>query len=731
MASEYTEKKSALQRIFSYQVFAPLILAGVFVAMDFIPIFHQLENLTLDQRIIQRSYSQEAPDPRILYIGIDDTDLNHLGGWPIKRENYARFIAYLENSKPSVLVFDLLLDTPREGDELFVQVASETATPLVMGASSAPNVASYALPDDFSNAWPADDSIKKSAKNHLTHMILPIPGMRPYSKFSIVDVPKDSYGVVRKLPMYLVAKDQLIPTMALQAVMSYWKLNPENVRIIPGDAIYLESAIIKRRIPIDPYGNYLVNFRYDIVSENSPFHNQATFNNYTLFGLLIGYQAKNNGETPQSGLPDVRDKIVLLGTSATGATDVGPSPFQAESPRPLIHVNMIDNILKEDYLREISKPWIWLTFFLVAYTTAFALTRSNFWVSSIVPLVIIGLYIAAAFYVFTSLNIIIPIVAPSLAFFLLHVGSVGKQVLEERAARDHLRRTFSTYVSSGILDAIYKNPDSLQLGGGYKDVTILFSDIRSFTTMTESMDSVALVQQLNEYFTEMVGCINKYNGTLHKFIGDAIMAVWGDVAYAGSTVDAGQALRAAIDMREALKVLNARWVREGRPEFHMGIGINHGKVVVGNIGAPQRMEFTVIGDSVNLASRLEGLTKKFGIEIMVGESVYDLTHERFAFRNLAKVQVVGKTQPTKIFEPLYELGQESLSPYNTEWVRLFEEAYARFSERRYDVAIRLFEACLNEHPDNTTTLMLLEMSRNFSENPPPEDWNGAFEFTSK
>jgi adenylate cyclase len=349
----------------------------------------------------------------------------------------------------------------------------------------------------------------------------------------------------------------------------------------------------------------------------------------------------------------------------------------------------------------------------------------------LVPLLILGIYIFACFFLFSSSSIQIPLVGPSLAFFLLHVGSVSKQVLEERAARDHLRRTFSTYVSSGILDAIYKNPDALQLGGGYKDVTILFSDIRSFTTMTESMDSVALVQQLNEYFTEMVGCINKYNGTLHKFIGDAIMAVWGDVAYAGSTVDAGQALRAAIDMREALKVLNARWRSEGRPEFHMGIGINHGKVVVGNIGAPQRMEFTVIGDSVNLASRLEGLTKKFGTEIMVGESVYDLTHERFAFRSLAKVQVVGKTQPTKIFEPLYELGQEALSPYSPEWVRLFEEAYARFTERRYDVAIRLFEACLNEHPENTTTLMLLEMSRNFAQQPPPEDWNGAFEFTSK
>ncbi|NJK92773.1 MAG: adenylate/guanylate cyclase domain-containing protein [Blastochloris sp.] len=262
-------------------------------------------------------------------------------------------------------------------------------------------------------------------------------------------------------------------------------------------------------------------------------------------------------------------------------------------------------------------------------------------------------------------------------------------------------------------------------------MTILFSDIRSFTTMTESMDSVALVQQLNEYFTEMVDCINRYNGTLHKFIGDAIMAVWGDVAYAGSTIDAGQALRAAIDMREALKKLNARWVSEGRPEFHMGIGINHGRVVVGNIGAPQRKEFTVIGDSVNLASRLEGLTKKFGTEIMVGESVYDLTHERFAFRSLARVQVAGKTHPTRILEPLYELGSEHLSPYSTEWLRLFEEAYARFDERRYDVAVRLFEACLNEEPNNMTTLMLLQMSRNFAQEPPPEDWNGAFEFTTK
>jgi adenylate cyclase len=304
-------------------------------------------------------------------------------------------------------------------------------------------------------------------------------------------------------------------------------------------------------------------------------------------------------------------------------------------------------------------------------------------------------------------------------------------VLEERQAKEEMRRTFSAYVAPGIIDSIYDDPDKLQLGGAKKDVSILFTDIRSFTTMTENMDSEILVAQLNEYFEQMVDAIMSHQGTLHKFIGDAIMAVWGDIKYAGPTLDAGQALSAALAMRHRLSQLNRQWTGESRPEFRMGMGINYGQVVVGNIGAPQRMEFTVIGDAVNLAARLESLNKQFGTEILVGESIYDLAHERFNFRFAGKVQVKGKGTGVSIYEVLCEKGSENESPYDLKWVQLYEEAFTRFNERRYDVATRLFEACLNDYPDDTLSSMWLDYSRYFIETPPPEDWDGTIEMTSK
>ena len=555
-------------------------------------------------------------------------------------------------------------------------------------------------------------------------MIMPAPFLQENATTALVDADAEKDGVIRKIPLFMVTRNHVIPTLSLASLMAYWKIKPDQVRIVPGDAVYIQTDIIKKRIPIDINGYYYVNYRYEISA-------LGTRQSYGYSNLALEYEKKNNGETFIPSLPDIQGKLLLIGLNATASTEIGPSPLSGASPRPFVHINMMDNILKDDYLKFPPSAIIWLVSLLMGYISLFLFSRTGFWGSVTLPLIAVAGYIATAFYLFSSQNLVLSITGPSLAFLLLHIGSVGKQVLVERAAREHLRRTFSAYVSPGILESIFKNPDSLQLGGANKDVTILFTDLRNFTTMTESMDSTALVQQLNEYFTEMVGCITRHNGTLHKYIGDAIMAVWGDVTSEGAVIEAGQALRASIEMRSAMPELNRRWVAEGRPEFHMGLGLNHGRVVVGNIGAPQRMEFTVIGDSVNLASRLEGLNKKFGTEIIIGETVYNLTHERFLFRPLSRVQVVGKTIGVQIYEPICEIGREQHAPYALEWLQLYNEAYQRYEERRFDVATRIFEACLNDYPNDKICHILLELCRNFSANPPPDDWDGSIEQTSK
>jgi adenylate cyclase len=306
-----------------------------------------------------------------------------------------------------------------------------------------------------------------------------------------------------------------------------------------------------------------------------------------------------------------------------------------------------------------------------------------------------------------------------------------REVIRERHARRKLSSAFSAYLSPQLLSVISQRLDSTMMSGATKDVTILFSDLRGFTAMTGKTDSRALVAQLNEYFTEMVDCINRNDGSVHKFIGDAIMAAWGDITSAGAQQETIKSLRAGLAMGQALKKLNTLWESQGRAKLGMGIGINFGNVVVGDIGAPQRHEFTVIGDAVNVASRLEGANKLFGTEILVGESVHSLASEFFVFRELGLVKLAGKDKGAPLYELVAEIGRENESRYPADWLKVYHEAYRSLRSRRYDVAIRLFEACLREIPGDVACGTYLDTARGLADNPPPADWVPVLEALSK
>jgi len=708
----------------SYLLWAPLIVAAGIYLLGFLPFFQRLENLVLDQRIRYRAQDQPPPDPRLCFVAIDDKTLSDFDiAWPFPRKIHAQFTHFIQPGKPGLLVWDFLFDarTDEANDQLFVQVSKEAPMPVVTGVSSAKDQKGYQIPPDFSTNWPEPRTLAGAHIPRGKNLILPFAELRQVTRPALVDAIRDSDGVIRRMPMLLEANGQILPGMALASLMAYWNLSPQQVKIIPGEAIYLDSPVGRRRIPIDAEGYYQLNYRYEVPDFFSVPYSQL------VMSYAKRYEEGDTAVTP----PDIAGKILLVGQSATGMTDMGPSPRAGESPAPLTHLNIMDNILKEDYLKSVPTWLVWVGFLLFGYATLAALNRLPFWASAIIPVFLVAAFVMLAFLLFARGNWVLPVVGPALGLTALHVGAIGEQVLRERRARRQLRQSFSAYVAPSILESIYKNPDQLKLGGGVRETAILFSDIRGFTSMTEALDSQELVGQLNEYFTEMVGCINRHQGSLHKYIGDAIMAVWGDITNDGPGIDAGQALRAAIEMRATLPALNQRWENQDRPTFQIGIGIAHGRVVAGNVGAPQRMEFTVMGDAVNTASRIEGLTKKFALSLIVGESIYDLTHERFAFRPLSKVRLAGKVLATRIYEPLHELGRESDSPYDPEWLKLYLEAYSRFEEQRWDVAARVFEACLHTYPQDMATNMLLELCRELVNNPPPRDWDGVFEFDSK
>jgi adenylate cyclase len=285
-------------------------------------------------------------------------------------------------------------------------------------------------------------------------------------------------------------------------------------------------------------------------------------------------------------------------------------------------------------------------------------------------------------------------------------------------------------VSKNLVKEILDNPDSFysSLRGVRLPATILFSDIVGFTSMTESADPEQLVSQLNEYLSRMTAAVFENQGTLDKFIGDAVMAVWGNVSSRGIAEDARACARAAITMRHELQQLNEQWKARGIPPFQFGIGINHGEVLVGNIGSQEKADPTVIGDAVNLASRLEALTRTYAVDVLVGQRAAELIRDEFNLRSVALVQVKGKSQPVEIFALV---GAKARQTEFLERLETYEAGFRKFRERDFKQAKILFSQFLEFYPDDALAKMYLERSLEYEGQPPDSAWNAVEVFKKK
>src|SRR5215475_9824314 len=347
-----------------------------------------------------------------------------------------------------------------------------------------------------------------------------------------------------------------------------------------------------------------------------------------------------------------KDKIVIVGSSAQVAHDFVDTPMSPTTSGPALHLQAMAAAMNHEFLRPTpAKTGLALVgaagfaaWFLVAF-----LRRPLLCVGTLVLITVA--YLAAARLAYDGTGLLL-LTVPVLSALVLSGGfSLGFEYALEWRERLRTRRTLERYVSKNLVKEVLENPDSYysSLRGVRVPATILFSDLIGFTTLSEKADPEALVTQLNEYLSGMTSVIFSNGGTLDKFIGDAIMAVWGNVRSLGVTQDAKSCAAAALGMRRELSQLNQAWREQGRMGLGMGIGINHGEVIVGNIGSQDRMDPTVIGDAVNLASRLEGLTRVYGVDILVGASAAELVRDEVYLRSVARVQVKGKIEPTDVF----------------------------------------------------------------------------------
>jgi adenylate cyclase len=425
------------------------------------------------------------------------------------------------------------------------------------------------------------------------------------------------------------------------------------------------------------------------------------------------------------------NKIVVVGQMTEIQHDIHPTPF-GNTPGPEIQAQVMAALLRESWLTD-SSPLVKVTLALVmlGFALGICLCISNALLKVSLLAASVVLFFAGCQLAFTHCKLVFPMAPP--LFCLLASGAFGVvfQFALEQFERLRYRLVLGRYVSENVARTVLEDKRSFEesLRGRKKPVTILFNDIRGFTSMAEAGDPEKLVAQLNEYFGEMVNIIEEQNhGTLQKFIGDAIMAAWGDVHSDGIEIDSIRAVTAALQMRPALAKLNARWKDDpDRQNLSIGIGVNHGEVIYGNIGTHKRMELTVLGDGVNLAARLESATKQFHTDILIGEQTEKLTREQFVFRTVDLLTVKGKQRPVEVYALVGDRSQPAPA-----WLEKYHAAIKLYRAREFAEAIARLEVVRQEigHQDYLCD-MYVERCKGYLAAPPPPDWDGSYKLLEK
>jgi adenylate cyclase len=423
----------------------------------------------------------------------------------------------------------------------------------------------------------------------------------------------------------------------------------------------------------------------------------------------------------------------MVGSSAQVEHDTVVTPMSPMTLGAALHLQAMAAAMNHEFLRPTpAKAGLALVGAagLVAWLLVAFLRRPLLCLGTLV--LITAAYLGTARLCYDGTGLLLLTVPVLSGLVLSGSFSLGFEYALERLEKLRTRRTLERYVSKNLVREVLENPHSYysSLRGARVPVTVLFSDLIGFTTLSEKGEPEALVAQLNEYLSRMTSVVFSNGGTLDKFIGDGIMAVWGNVRSFGIAEDAKNCARAALGMRRELRKLNQKWREEGRLGFGMGIGINHGEVIVGNIGSHERMDPTVIGDSANLASRIEGLTRIYGLDILVGATVAELVRDEVYLRSVARVQVKGKTKPVDVFT-FIGARNEDVDPEFLKWLETYEEGLEKFRARDFTEAKILFSRFLEFYPDDLLAKMYLDRALEYEQTPPDEAWAAVEVFEKK
>jgi adenylate cyclase len=589
---------------------------------------------TLDGRFLLRGERPSTSPVSVVFIG--DDSIGALGRWPWPWDYHALLIDVLTRAGAKAVLFDILFtESPGAGADTLLGMAARV--------SGKAYFCSYFEADSKA---PADRPGTRLAQAGAIH--LPLAAIRESAAGvgHCVAWP-DIDGNTRRYPLAVRHGDDLHPSLPLLAAAASLGITPDRYDLSRPGSILLPVAGNPVSIPVDAEGLTQIDFTGGI----------GTFPSYSFAEVL---QADQFPDRAPFDLSVFRDRIVLVGATFTGNTDMRPTPFSSAFPMLLIQASAIDDILSGRFIRHAPAPLVILLWLVSGTLLGGLVFIFRPLVSAAVGLAAGLSYLGASIILFNRFRLQVDLIGPLLTVALVQIAVVTmRHFIEDRQARE-IRGIFSAYVSDVVVDRIIANPELARLGGERREVTILFCDIRGFTTYAEQNSPEEVVAVLNEYFGMTTEVILKWEGTLDKFIGDAVMAFWN--APVQQRNHAERAVRCALDMARGMDELRRKWAAEGKTALDFGIGLNTGEVLVGNVGAERKMDYTVIGDHVNLAARVESLNKEYGSRILVTEEtarrcpgLLDGTafgHLEVEVTSVGAVTVKGKSRPVTIFRLL-------------------------------------------------------------------------------
>ena len=654
------DKKNLIQLLISILLFSAISLVYTQTTL-----FDDMEWTSIDFRFFLRDPAEksiklkdgvkmhrrnERARKDIIILGIDENtirDFSDMGiQWPFPWNVHAKFTKFIGSGQPLAILFDIMfLDhKPYEKD-------------LVKAIKGAKNVYldfPFETEDVDVNYRDHDERIKllnrvrfpagpnDKRPELVEEAVPPTPALIKASKgigFANVFPGRDKIN--RTVPLVLKFKKWYYPNIDLAIVMQYYGITKDDVEIKIGEYIKLKNLPAEKMkipnpereilIPIDGYGFMDVNY----IGGAGSYQNYS----YNLF-----YRDGTMGDNTS-----LKDKILLVAAYAsTGiATDEKKSPYGASFGIEH-HANAINTILNQDFLYKFSDKQNVLIMLCIALLLGFLLPRMSIIVSIVFTVIMSVGYIMFSFLIFDISSIIIGQATPQLQIVFNFIIIITFRVLTEQKEKKYIRSTFSKFVSKSVVDDLLKHPEKLKLGGEKKILTVLFSDIRGFTSISEKLTPEELVEHLNVYLQGMTDLVFEYNGTLDKYVGDEIMAFWG--APVELENHALEACKSALKQMEALHEMNRIWDSEGKPTLDIGIGINTGQMVVGNMGSSSRMDYTLMGDNVNLGARIEGTNKVYKTNIIISEYTYEHVKDHVVVRELDLIRVKGKELPVRIYE---------------------------------------------------------------------------------